>query len=835
VSCALVGTVLLAAAGAAGGAQAHVGTVGHAAASTPVEGGTAYDVRLRHRRATPARASAARRRLGPASIFSGDPLTGGVRLLAKRDGFLTRPREASPRRIALDYVRERARAFGLDEDDLAAFELSRSYRSGSGITHLQWQQTYRGIPAFDEGLRANVAADGQLINVGGAPRPDLAVPSIDPLIGPREALRSVAASISARLELGPAGPSLGPERAIRFDRGHRASLVLFGDPGSVRLGWRVLLRAGAEGVFDAVVDADSGELLYRMDLARDAAALAFDNYPGAARGGTQTPKDFPAAWLSDPGRLVGPNTWVHSDPNDTHFEGTFPATADEIPPTGGAWNYVQVPQAGQICPPAGCSWASSTGNSWMANRRQAGTQLFYFVNRFHDHLRDAAGIGFGPSSGSFEGSDPVYAQIDDGANTGGGGLPNCGSVNNASMIALPEGNPGLMEMFLWTSGCPGAAGVYDVNGADDASIVYHEYTHGLSLRLVTDPAGFGALNGPQSAAMGEAFSDWYATDFLEAAGFQPDTAAPAELRSAVYENAATRTQGFDCPLGEPTGACPGTPTAGSGGYTYGDFGRILPGGPEVHADGEIWVETLWDLRRALIAAHGAADGINRVRALVTDGLRLSPAGPTFLDMRNVILQADVNRGFGDRDLIWAVFAARGMGVNASTSGDSDTHPVEDFTAPPPLPPPPPPPDRTAAVISSFTMTAKRFRVGLDRTPVAAAKRRRRAPIGSAFRFRLSERAKVVVTIERALPGRKVGRRCRPPSRRLRGRRRCTIYKKQGSITRRNRRAGRNVISFSGRIGLKPLRAGRYRATVAATDAAGNRSKRRRTSFTVVRR
>jgi hypothetical protein len=44
-----------------------------------------------------------------------------------------------------------------------------------------------------------------------------------------------------------------------------------------------------------------------------------------------------------------------------------------------------------------------------------------------------------------------------------------------------------------------------------------------------------------------------------------------------------------------------------------------------------------------------------------------------------------------------------------------------------------------------------------------------------------------------------------------------------------------VISFSGRIGLKPLRAGRYRATVAATDAAGNRSKRRRTSFTVVRR
>ena len=29
----------------------------------------------------------------------------------------------------------------------------------------------------------------------------------------------------------------------------------------------------------------------------------------------------------------------------------------------------------------------------------------------------------------------------------------------------------------------------DANGGDDASIVYHEYTHGLSSRLITDAAG----------------------------------------------------------------------------------------------------------------------------------------------------------------------------------------------------------------------------------------------------------------------------------------------------------------------------------------------------------
>src|SRR6185436_13790270 len=88
-----------------------------------------------------------------------------------------------------------------------------------------------------------------------------------------------------------------------------------------------------------------------------------------------------------------------------------------------------------------------------------------------------------------------------------------------------------------------------------------------------------------------------------------------------------RTQPLDCPVGSASPRCPGTPGAGSGGYTYGDFGKIL-GGTEVHADGEIWGETLWDLRSALIAAHGPADGTFRARALITDGMRLSPANPT---------------------------------------------------------------------------------------------------------------------------------------------------------------------------------------------------------------
>ena len=44
--------------------------------------------------------------------------------------------------------------------------------------------------------------------------------------------------------------------------------------------------------------------------------------------------------------------------------------------------------------------------------------------------------------------------------------------------------------------------------------------------------------------------------------------------------------------------CTGGATGHGGGYTYADYGNVV-GGPEVHADGEIWAQTLWDLRDRL--------------------------------------------------------------------------------------------------------------------------------------------------------------------------------------------------------------------------------------------
>jgi hypothetical protein len=43
-----------------------------------------------------------------------------------------------------------------------------------------------------------------------------------------------------------------------------------------------------------------------------------------------------------------------------------------------------------------------------------------------------------------------------------------------------------------------------------------------------------------------------------------------------------------------------------------------------------------------------------------------------------------------------------------------------------------------------------------------------------------------------------------------------------------------VVRFSGRIGAKVLEAGRYRALITATDAAGNRSQRKSVAFRVAK-
>jgi hypothetical protein len=87
-----------------------------------------------------------------------------------------------------------------------------------------------------------------------------------------------------------------------------------------------------------------------------------------------------------------------------------------------------------------------------------------------------------------------------------------------------------------------------------------------------------------------------------------------------------------------------------------------------------------------------------------------------------------------------------------------------------------------------------------------------------------------MAIAREQPGRRSGRRCVAPSRRLRRARRCTRLLARGTLSV-DGQAGANSVVFTGR-GLKP---GPHRLTILPSDAAGNRGTAATTRFTVVAR
>ena len=629
------------------------------AGATPAaaqQGEGAFDARARERAAITAsgapparRPTAAMRRargalqrsLGRQGVVDVDPLTGTPRVLARLDGALTGPRRGDPADVAQRYVREHVAALGLTPGDLGSLGGMERRRLPGGAQQIRWRQFHAGVPALDNELRVTVTAAGEVLNVLGSPQHDLEPALGAPRVGVGEALRAAGAD---RVPAVTAAGS-GPQRRTRFASGDEAALVVFGEGDRARLAWRVTHRESSQAVYDTVVDAGSGRVLRRVNQVKRLDVV--ERHPGAPAVSTY---DFQAKGWLPPGAatLAGPNAHAWADVDDSLDE--EPGPGEEVPPAD--YGLQTFNPGGPGCDELPCTWDSSQRGSWEFNREQATVQAFYYVNRFHDWL---GSLGF--TDGAMEGADRVLVQALDGA-AGPGGLPNAAHRNNANMYTPPDGQSPVMQMYLFTT--------RDVHGGDDAAIVYHEYTHGLTNRLVTDAGGRGALTSPQSGAMGEGWSDYFAMDFLVEHGYQPDAPDP-DLTLGAYtdgEGTPQREQAIDCPVGSTAPRCPG------GGFTYDDFGAIGDG-PDVHRDGEIWSQTLWDLRTALGAATA--------RRLVLEALSLSPPEPSFLDVRNAILLAG---GSAHRDAIWQVFAARGMGWYAATHGSSDVDPSPSHAAAP---------------------------------------------------------------------------------------------------------------------------------------------------------
>ena len=173
--------------------------------------------------------------------------------------------------------------------------------------------------------------------------------------------------------------------------------------------------------------------------------------------------------------------------------------------------------------------------------------------------------------------------------------------NNANMATLPDGSSSITNMYLWQ---PVAGAFYPpcVDGDYDAGIIGHEYTHMIENRMI----GKGdQRSGFQAGAMGEAAGDLVAIEQLNENGLVP-TGRREPVRGRHVRDGQ---QGPRHPqLRGELAADRGVPGAGRRAQVdplnFSDVGYDLTG-PEVHADGEIWVAINFELRRALAAKYNA--------------------------------------------------------------------------------------------------------------------------------------------------------------------------------------------------------------------------------------
>ncbi len=308
----------------------------------------------------------------------------------------------------------------------------------------------------------------------------------------------------------------------------------------------------------------------------------------------------------------------------------------------------------------------------------ATTNTFYWTNIIHDI---AYQYGFDEASGNFQennygnggsGSDSVNAEVQDG-----------GSTCNANFFTLPDGTNARMQMYVCDIATPGYDGDYD------NLVIVHEYAHGISTRLTGGAANSGSLNNAEQ--MGEGWSDFYGYMLtMDGSNFDQDRAVGTFLFGGSILG------GINGPGIRDALYTADRNVAGANQFVHTSI-NILPGNATPnpnnipHSWGQVWATFLYDLAQNLIDEHGfdadlysGTGGNNIALALVTEGLKLQPSSPGFVDGRDAILAADEALYNGaNQCIIWETFANRGLGFSATQGSSNDrTDNTDAFDVPP---------------------------------------------------------------------------------------------------------------------------------------------------------
>ncbi|PVY38092.1 T9SS-dependent M36 family metallopeptidase [Pontibacter virosus] len=197
----------------------------------------------------------------------------------------------------------------------------------------------------------------------------------------------------------------------------------------------------------------------------------------------------------------------------------------------------------------------------------------------------------------------------------------------------------------------------EIDGDFDNGIIVHEYGHGISNRLTGGRTIVNCLNNAEQ--MGEGWSDWFGLMMTMRPG---DTGAKVRGIGTYAKGQPTDGPGIR--------PAPYSTDFGVNSHTYASTNN--PAISQPHGVGFVWSTMLWDMTWALIDKYGFDEdlyngkgGNNMAMQLVIDGLKLQACRPGFVDGRDAILLADRQNYEGaNQELIWKVFARRGVGHSA---------------------------------------------------------------------------------------------------------------------------------------------------------------------------
>ncbi len=634
---------------------------------------------------------------------------------------------------------------------------------GSRVHAVSFRQTFDGVLSADGVVTVTVVKakhSWKVVYASSSLTPDTKVTGrrvLRPVAAWRQAARATGAKVQGVALLGTTANGALGLSAQGFSGLQTVRPTLFGTPrhGAIRAYDTTVTQStqGAQSSYRVIVDGATGNLLYRQNLVDNlgnnptwlgfAAAPGFNpmnaypwNYPStdirqlycwtATAGCADVVSD---ATTVDPMGVASKFPWdvqLDSAGNDLGTTQTTGNNVDEARLWSGTHLIYGDPSLFRDTSPtrdyqpswtnawftSGCdpSLVSDPVNNPAANDIEAATvNLFVGHNIMHDYSYYLGfdeghwnaqqynnGVstvdGYPPPGGTVAppvGNDGLLGNSQSGAATG--------SRDNANMSTGGDGGHPRTNMFLWQS-LPGSFYAPCVDGDFDFSVFGHEFGHLIENRLIGK--GVGARQGNAAGAMGEAFGDFDALEAMNALHIAPVPGSDRYTEGAyvtgnpyngIRDFLAGRPMGGEFP--QP-GRNPDTDP-----LNYGDFGFDLTG-PEVHADGEIWVAVQMDLRDLFLQRYpssGADEDIACVRGQrlasdcpgdrrwmqdYYDAMVMMPRRPTMIDARDAMLAADQGRfGGANQDLLWQGFAMRGFGQFQSTVDANDTDPVPDFSSP----------------------------------------------------------------------------------------------------------------------------------------------------------